>query len=100
MIDLDGDGRVDREEMESFLMRQGIDNEHRSQIVEELFEKLDQDANGRIDLSEFSDQYVSTKNQLVERETEIKQNILSNNVKLKQAQQELAQAKKTHGVEI
>ena len=67
-IDENGDGKVDRDEMDNFLARQGIDDEHRSQIVEELFEKLDNDANGRIDLDEFSQQYVMTKNQLVERE--------------------------------
>jgi len=54
VIDLDGDGKVDRDEMDTFLAKQGIDDEHRSQIVEELFEKLDNDANGRIDLDEFS----------------------------------------------
>ena len=53
-IDENGDGKVDRDEMDNFLARQGIDDEHRSQIVEELFEKLDNDANGRIDLDEFS----------------------------------------------
>ena len=67
-IDENGDGKVDRDEMDNFLARQGIDDEHRSQIVEELFEKLDNDANGRIDLDEFSQQYVMTKNQLLERE--------------------------------
>ena len=61
-IDANGDGKVDRDEMDNFLERQGIDDEHRSQIVEELFEKLDNDANGRIDLDEFSQQYVMTKN--------------------------------------
>ena len=96
-LDLDGDGKVDRNEMDTFLSRQGIDDEHRSQIVDELFDKLDKDANGRIDLAEFSQQYVSTKNQLVEREQEIKQNILTNNQKLKAAQEELASAKRTHG---
>ena len=61
-IDANGDGKVDRDEMDNFLTRQGIDDEHRSQIVEELFEKLDNDANGRIDLDEFSQQYAMTKN--------------------------------------
>ena len=54
-IDLDGDGRVDRNEMDTFLSKQGIDDEHRSQIVDELFDKLDQDANGRIDITEFTE---------------------------------------------
>ena len=97
VIDTNGDGRVDRHEMDTFLNRQGIDDEHRQQIVDELFDKLDQDQNGRIELNEFSAQYVSTKNQLIEREQEIKSNILTNNAKLKEAQQELAAAKRTHG---
>ena len=85
-IDTNGDGKVDRHEMDTFLHRQGIDDEHRQQIVDELFDKLDQDQNGRIELNEFSEQYVSTKNQLIEREQEIKSNILTNNAKLKEAQ--------------
>jgi hypothetical protein len=48
-------------------------------------------------LEEFSGLYVQTKNQLVERESEIKANILINNNKLKQAREELAAAKRTHG---
>lgn len=69
--------------MDAFLAQQGIDDDHRSQIVDELFEKLDKDNNGRIDVAEFSSQYVSTKNQLIEREAEIKQNIMTNNARLK-----------------
>ena len=72
--------------MDAFLAKQGIDDEHRSQIVDELFDKLDDDGNGRIDLNEFSTQYVSTKDQLIEREAEIKTNILANNSRLKEAQ--------------
>ena len=53
-MDTNGDGRVDREEMDTFLAQKGIDDEHRSQIVDEIFEKLDKDGNGRIDLDEFS----------------------------------------------
>ena len=96
-LDTNGDGRVDRDEMDNFLANKGVDDEHRSQIVDELFDKLDKDANGCIDLAEFSEQYVSTKNQLVEREAEIKQNILTNNTRLKDAQKQLEQAKRTHG---
>ena len=65
--------------MDAFLGGQGIDDEHRNQIIDELFDKLDKDANGRISLSEFSEQYVQTKNQLIEREDEIKRTILTNN---------------------
>ena len=88
-LDTNGDGRVDRDEMDNFLANKGVDDEHRSQIVDELFDKLDKDANGCIDLAEFSEQYVSTKNQLVERESEIKSNILTNNTRLKDAQKQL-----------
>jgi len=96
-MDTNGDGRIDREEMDAFLSQKGIDDEHRHQILDEIFEKIDKDGNGRIELDEFSEQYVSTKNQLIERESEIKQNIMSNNSRLKQAREELTQAKKTHG---
>ena len=40
--------------MDNFLANKGVDDEHRSQIVDELFDKLDKDANGCIDLAEFS----------------------------------------------
>ena len=58
---------IDKEEMASFLASKGIDEEHRGQIVDELFSKCDADGNGRIELSEFVAHYVSTKNQLLER---------------------------------
>ena len=83
--------------MDFFLAQRGIEDEHRAQIVEEIFEKIDTDQNGYVDIGEFSFQYVSTKNQLVERENELKQNILLNNQKLKQAKEELARAQKIHG---
>lgn len=96
-IDENKDGRVDREEMNNYLAAQGIDEDHRIQIIDELFEKADLDGNNRIDLDEFSALYIDTKNQLIEREREIKENILSNHMKLKEAQQQLAAAKRTHG---
>lgn len=40
-IDTDGDGRVDKFEMSTFLAKKGIDEEHRLQIVDELFSKCD-----------------------------------------------------------
>ena len=83
--------------MDFFLAQRGIEDEHRAQIVDEIFEKIDRDQNGFVDILEFSQQYVSTKNQLAERENELKQNILSNNTKLKQAKEELARAQKIHG---
>ena len=85
-IDTNGDGRVDRQEMDAFLAQSGIDDDHRSQIVAELFEKLDGDQDGRIDLAEFSAQYVTTKNQLIERETDIKSQIIMNHQRLKEAE--------------
>ena len=97
VMDRDGDGRVDRDEMDNYLAGQGVDEEHRSQIVDELFEKCDKDGDQRIELAEFSGLYVSTKNQLVEREEEIKKNIVMNNQKLKQAREELEKAKRVHG---
>jgi len=51
-----------------FLADRGIEDEHRAQIVDEIFDKLDLDQNGFVDLNEFSSEYVSTKNQLIERE--------------------------------
>lgn len=41
--------------MDYFLAQKGIDDEHRSQIVDEIFEKLDRDHNDCVDLEEFSE---------------------------------------------
>lgn len=71
-IDLDGDGMVTKDEMNDFLSRKGIDEEHRGQIVDELFSKCDMDQNGLIDVSEFTTQYASTMDQLLDRERELK----------------------------
>ena len=54
--------------MLDFLARNGVDEEHRVQIVDELFNKLDADGNGAVDVSEFVNEYIDTKNQLVKRE--------------------------------
>lgn len=78
MIDENKDGRVDREEMNAYLAKQGVDEDHRIQIIDELFDKADLDGNNRIDLDEFSELYVDTKNQLIEREVQLKENILQN----------------------
>lgn len=61
-IDADNNGRVDKEEMDSFLKSRGIDEEHRIQIVDELFSKCDIDNNGKIELDEFIKHYLDTKN--------------------------------------
>jgi Ca2+-binding EF-hand superfamily protein len=63
-IDLNGDGRVDKLELDRFLMSKGIEEGHRQTIVEELFVKCDEDNNGRIDLDEFVKHYLDTKLQL------------------------------------
>ena len=63
---------VDKEEMGEFLSRKGIDEEHRGQIIEELFSKCDVDGNGRIDVKEFTGQYADTMDQLLDREKELK----------------------------
>ena len=48
------------QEMAAFLARNGVDEEHRGQIVEELFSKCDTDQNGYIEIAEFTGQYVDT----------------------------------------
>jgi Ca2+-binding EF-hand superfamily protein len=40
-IDLNGNGYVDKNEMMMFLAQKGIDEDHRGQIVDELFSKCD-----------------------------------------------------------
>jgi Ca2+-binding EF-hand superfamily protein len=40
-IDLNGNGYVDKNEMMMFLEQKGIDEDHRGQIVDELFSKCD-----------------------------------------------------------
>ena len=70
--------------MNFFLKSRGVDEDHRLQIVEELFSKCDEDHSGKIELNEFVDHYLDTKNQLVERELELKQGILESNRVLKE----------------
>ena len=48
--------------MNDFLDRRGVEEEHRQQITEELFSKCDIDGDGKIDLHEFVQHYVMTKN--------------------------------------
>ena len=59
-IDLDGDGKVDKYEMNAFLETKGVNAEHRDQIIDELFSKCDIDGDGRIDIQEFTGQYTDT----------------------------------------
>ena len=72
VIDLNGDGRVSREEMLIFLAKKNIDEDHRGQIVDELFSKCDIDGDGEVDIGEFTAEYIETKNQLRSREAELK----------------------------
>jgi Ca2+-binding EF-hand superfamily protein len=75
---------VDKAEMNFFLKSRGVDEDHRLQIVEELFSKCDEDHSGKIELNEFVDHYLDTKNQLIERELELKQGILDSNKAIKE----------------
>lgn len=47
-IDLDGNGYVDKNEMMTFLAQKGIDEDHRGQIVDELFSKCDLNNDGDV----------------------------------------------------
>lgn len=47
-----------------FLAKKNIDEDHRTQIVDELFGRCDADNNGFVDIAEFSQEYISTKQQL------------------------------------
>lgn len=46
--------------MLNFLAKRNVDEEHRIQIVDELFDKCE-DFNGFVDLDEFTNEYLSTK---------------------------------------
>ena len=61
-IDANGDGQITKPEMLQFLGKKGIDEEHRVQIVDELFQKCDEDNDGVVDLNEFVHHYIDTKN--------------------------------------
>jgi len=54
------------------------------QIVDELFSKCDEDGNGTIELNEFVSHYLDTRNQLLEREEELKKGILDLNKLIKE----------------
>ena len=70
VIDTNRDGKVDKPEMLAFLEGKDVDINHRTEIVEEIFRKCDQDHNGFIDINEFVHYYLDTKNQLAERNKE------------------------------
>ena len=53
---------MSKKELDTFLKKKGVDDGHRSTIVEELFMKCDADHSGLIDLNEFVGHYVETSN--------------------------------------
>ena len=62
--------------------------------MQELFVKCDKDGNGRINLEEFVSHYLDTKDKLVERESELKKNIIDSHKKKQEAEENLALAKR------
>ena len=78
--------------MEFFLKQKGIDEDHRIQIIDVIFQNADADGNNEISLDEFVQHYVDTKNQLVEREKGIIFNIKETNARLREAKVQLAQS--------
>jgi Ca2+-binding EF-hand superfamily protein len=71
-LDLDRDGQLTRDEMLFFLEQSGVDEEHRVQIVQELFNTCDPDGNGFVDLNEYANEYLKTKKALERRESDLK----------------------------
>jgi len=78
-MDMDNNGCVDRQEMERFLTKKNINEKYREEIIDKLFQDADLDRNGTIQLDEFVELYWQTKNQLVEKEDELKRLIISLN---------------------
>ena len=62
-----------------FLAQKGIDEDHRGQIVDELFSKCDQNNDGDVQIEEFVNYYIITKNELIKRKQELTAQILENN---------------------
>lgn len=62
-----------------FLAQKGIDEDHRGQIVDELFSKCDENKDGDVQIDEFVKYYVITKNELIKRKEELRASILANN---------------------
>jgi hypothetical protein len=61
-----------------FLAQKGIDEDHRGQIVDELFSKCDVNKDGDVQIEEFVNYYVITKNELIKRKEELRASILEN----------------------
>ena len=74
-IDKDGSNRIDKNEMDVFLREKGLDDQHRGQIIDLVFSACDADRNGTIEMNEFVEHYISTKNRLLEKEAELKGSI-------------------------
>lgn len=74
-IDKDGSGRIDKDEMNAFLLAKGIDEEHRYQIIDVVFNNCDIDGDQTIELKEFVSHYLNTKNMLVDRENDLLKSI-------------------------
>lgn len=79
--------------MLQFLANKGIDEDHRGEIVDELFNKCDQDRSGRIELNEFVGHYIDTKNQLVMQDEDHSHTIMMHHAQITQLQQQKEQAK-------
>ena len=90
MIDVDGNGYVDKNEMMVFLAQKGIDEDHRGQIVDELFSKCDANNDGDVQIEEFVSYYIITKNELVKRKQELTAQILENNTVVTSSKAQLA----------
>ena len=71
-VDSSGDGRLDYDEIHTLLTSKGVDEEYCSELLDEIFDTLDIDAQGRVDLDKISENYVKIKNKLVEKEQEFK----------------------------
>ena len=84
-MDLNGDGKIDKDEMDQFLAQNGVDDDHRAQIVDELFNNLDADRDGNIDIGELSTKYDETFQQLSDKEAELKRQIIESNHRLREA---------------
>ena len=62
-----------------FLAQKGIDEDHRGQIVDEIFSKCDANHDGDVQIEEFVNYYIVTKNELLKRKQELTAQILENN---------------------
>lgn len=69
--------------MNEFLRQRNIDEEHRMQIIDVIFQNTDSDNNNVISLDEFVQHYVNTKNQLVSKEVQLISDIVEKNREIK-----------------